>query len=339
MSAAVREPYRWWVIRWLTLLCALVVSMVVVGGITRLTGSGLSIVEWRPVTGALPPLSERAWEEAFEAYRASPQYRLVNAGMSLSAFKHIFFWEYVHRLLGRFIGIAFVAPWLFFVSKRALSRALMLKLLVGLGLGGLQGALGWFMVASGLVDVPHVSHYRLAAHLSLALVVLGYLFALRMDLGGPGAGAERRARVALRATLVLIAVQIVYGAFTAGLHAGFGYNTFPTMHGSWLPPGGLALEPAWRNLVENTATVQFLHRVFGTLVVASVGVVIALTRGAAPAVRRTVHWLAAATALQFALGVATLVFVVPIPLAVAHQLGACMLFLVVLRADHEARPG
>lgn len=332
-----RRAVAWW----LGSVCALIVLMVAVGGITRLTGSGLSIVDWKPLVGAIPPLTDRDWDEAFQRYQEFPQYKVLADGMTLAAFKRIFFWEYVHRLIGRLIGIVFVVPWAYFAARRAFAPSMSIRLLGALGLGGLQGALGWFMVKSGLVDVPHVSHYRLAAHLSLALLVLGYVFWLLLDVRAirSEAPASRRLRAALRVVLVLLAAQIVYGALTAGLHAGIGYNTFPTMQGYWVPPETLALRPAWLNVVENRTTVQLVHRVLGTLLFASIATVWAIVRFRpieAP-LRRSIHLLLAVVAAQFALGVATLVLVVPIVLAVAHQLGACVLFLVVVRANHAAR--
>lgn len=330
--ALVEDAYRRRVTQWLAALSALVLAMVVVGGITRLTGSGLSIVEWRPVTGALPPLSDADWVDAFRAYQTSPQYKLVNVGMSIAEFKRIFLWEYVHRLLGRFVGLAFVVPWVYFTLRRAFRPAFALRMLVVLALGGAQGVLGWLMVKSGLATVPHVSPYRLAAHLALALTLLSLLFTTWLDLRGEPQGASRRAHLATRATLGLIAVQIVYGAFTAGLHAGVGYNTFPTMHGAWVPPDALALAPLWRNAFENPAAVQFMHRALAALVVVAVTGLVASTRRDGPAVRRAAWLVAAAVAVQFALGVATLVLVVPVALAVIHQLGACLLLLAALRA-------
>lgn len=338
-TLSVRADYRRAVSIWLGALCAMIVAMVVVGGITRLTGSGLSIVEWRPVTGALPPLHEADWQEAFAAYQRSPQYRLVNAGMSLEAFKAIFFWEYVHRLLGRVIGVVFLLPWLVFVAKRVLSRALSMRLAFGFVLGGLQGALGWFMVASGLVDEPRVSHLRLAAHLSLALFVLAYLLWTLLDVrrGQGRRPAKRPVRAMLGALAVLTATQIVYGAFTAGLHAGIGYNTFPKMLGVWFPAEALAFAPAWRNLVMNPVMVQLAHRTLGeTLALAALALPL-LVRREPIAVQRACFVVAVAVALQLALGIATLLLVVPIGLAVVHQLGACLVWMAVVVANHTAR--
>lgn len=323
---------------WLGCVCALVVAMVVLGGVTRLTGSGLSIVEWRPLTGAIPPLSEEDWREAFRAYQETPQYRLLNAGMSLAEFQRIFLWEYVHRLVGRILGVVFVLPLGHFAFSRSISPDHARRLFVVLALGALQGGLGWFMVKSGLIDAPNVSHYRLAAHLTLALVVLGTLFWTWLDLSGRDPSpVEGRLRFALHAVTGLLALQIVYGAFTAGLHAGIGYNTFPTMHGRWIPPDAFALDPTWRNAFENRAAVQLVHRALGALLVLAITATAVLARHAPREVKRTIQVLVAGVLVQFALGVATLVLVVPLPVAALHQLGACLLLLAVLRAQHAAR--
>ena len=218
------------VILWLAFLCFLIIMMVGVGGVTRLTGSGLSIVDWKPIMGAIPPLNQAQWMDVFQRYQLSPQFKLINHSMSLSDFKLIFFWEYIHRLLGRGIGIAFLLPWLFFFKTGKVQGKLAGRLLGGFGLGGLQGALGWFMVKSGLVNLPYVSHYRLAAHLALALLVLSYLFWVLLDLLGTVEGQPKKysgLSRAFKGFTALVCLQIVYGAFTAGLKAGFGYNTFP----------------------------------------------------------------------------------------------------------------
>lgn len=334
--ALVRAPYRRHVTLWLGGVCALVVAMLVIGGITRLTGSGLSIVTWRPVTGAVPPLSSSDWNEAFVAYQSSPQYRLLNAGMTLAEFQRIFFWEYVHRLLGRVLGVAFFVPFVWLLVKRALAPALVRRLAVIFALGGLQGALGWVMVASGLVDRPHVSHYRLAAHLSLALTLLGFLLWTVLDVRVPAGGASPRLRRALVAFLALLGLQIVYGAFTAGLHAGIGYNTFPKMYGQWIPREILALTPGWLNAFENRATVQFLHRALGAAVLLGIGGLLVLARGATRELRRAIAAIALAGIAQFSLGILTLLWIVPVPLAALHQFGACVLLLATIWANHEA---
>ncbi len=341
-QSLVTEELRRAVVVWLGAVCAFVLLMVVVGGITRLTGSGLSIVEWKPLVGAVPPLSDHDWDEAFRRYQQFPQYKLLASSMTLAEFKRIFFWEYLHRLLGRVLGVVFFAPLVYFAAKRAFTRELSLRLLGVLALGAMQGAMGWLMVKSGLVDIPRVSHYRLAAHLSLALLVLGFVFWLLLDVRAAGVtcapSAPPRVRKALRVTLAVLAAQIVYGALTAGLHAGVGYNTFPKMHGRWIPLEAVALTPLWRNAVENHATVQLLHRAIGTLLLVAVAATWALARSARleTAQRRAIDLLLAAVVVQFSLGVATLVLVVPLTLAALHQLGACVLFLLAIRAVHAA---
>lgn len=333
------ERFRKPVIAWLASVCALIVLMVVVGGITRLTGSGLSITDWKPIMGAIPPLNAADWGDAFRKYQEIPQFKLENAGMTLSRFKFIFFWEYTHRLLGRLVGVAFLLPWLWFLRKGAFDRRLAVRLGVGFVLGGLQGALGWFMVMSGLVDRVSVSQYRLAAHLALALLVLGYLFWILLDLR-TGPSAERteapRLRGPLLAVTALLSLQILYGALVAGLKAGFGYNTFPTMNGHWFPEGFFQYEPAWLNLFESRAGVQFVHRMLAwSLALSIVGIWIFARKLALNARQaRAMNALLAMVGAQFLLGVLTVVLVVPLPLAAAHQLGACFLLLFALRANH-----
>ena len=320
--------------------------MVVVGGMTRLTGSGLSMVRWHPVSGALPPVGVEAWRREFDAYRASPEYRLVNRGMSLAEFKRIFWMEYAHRMLGRGVGLAFLIPFLVFLAMRAIPREMIPRLAAAFVLGGAQGVLGWYMVRSGLVDEPRVSQYRLAAHLSLAVVIYVYLLALAMrvlDSGDSGdsngsdeSGGSRRGispgagpvvgRLALAAA-VTVFVTLLMGAFVAGLKAGHVYPTFPKMGEFWAPPGMFDSAPWWRNFFENPVTAQFTHRV---LALASCLVVVAAWGASLGAdlprrVRRWAHASLAALAVQVALGVSTLLLHVPVPLAAAHQAGAIVL--------------
>jgi heme a synthase len=323
---------------WLLVCCAILFSLVVLGGVTRLTGSGLSITDWRPVTGVLPPMSEQGWQEAFDLYRASPEYQKVNRGMSMHDFKVIYGWEYAHRLLARLLGLVFAVPLAWFWLKRRIPERLRWPLLGLLGLGMLQGYMGWFMVKSGLVDVPRVSPYRLAAHLSLALLIFAGMFWLALGLLRPrlataGAALGR----GLRPLLVLLAFTIVWGAFVAGLRAGYVYNTFPLMGGQWIPDGLVYLEPAWRNWFDNTATVQFTHRVLamGTLVLvlALWGRALRLPLDATQ--KLAFHLLLAATLLQVVLGIKTLLMFVPVSLGAAHQGGAVVLLAAVLFALHE----
>lgn len=303
--------------RWLLACCALVFAMVLLGGLTRLTESGLSIVEWKPVTGVLPPLSEAAWSAEFDKYRATPEYQKVNAGMSLQAFQRIWWMEYSHRLLGRLIGVAFLAPFLWFLARGQVPARLRVHLWLVFLLGGAQGAVGWYMVKSGLVDRPDVSQYRLAAHLGLALLIYVYMLRLALDLLRPV--TRRAAATAGWLVLALVFVQALIGALVAGLDAGLHYNTFPLMDGAFVPPGLLLEQPWWLNLFENPITVQFAHRV-GAYVV-TVAVLWFCWRSRHP----LRGWLLAALVLQMALGIATLLLVVPLPLAWAHQAGAVVL--------------
>jgi len=321
---------------WLLVCCALVFAMVVVGGITRLTHSGLSIVEWQPIVGAVPPLNDDAWREAFRKYQDTPQFRQVNPHMDLDGFKRIFWWEYVHRLLGRAIGAAFLLPLVWFAAHGRVSRELTWKLAGIFALGGLQGAMGWYMVQSGLVDDPRVSQYRLAVHLSLALAIyaamlwiaLGLLFQRTRE-AGPRAFAFGLA--------ALVFVQAIAGSFVAGIRAGLAYNTFPLMNGHLVPPGMFVIEPWYLNFFNNIATVQFDHRLIAWLLAILVPWFWVRTRGAAPRAKLAASLLLAALALQIALGISTLLLVVPVPLAAAHQAGALLVFTAALLALHALR--
>lgn len=324
---------------WLLACCAVLFALIVLGGVTRLTGSGLSITEWRPVTGVLPPFTEQAWQQEFDLYRASPEYQKVNRGMSLDDFKVIYGYEYAHRLLARALGLVFAVPLLWFWVRGRIPPRLRWPLVGLLGLGMLQGFMGWFMVASGLVDMPRVSQYRLAAHLSLALVIFAAMFWLAIRLLRPpgGAVAPDGAHRGLQALLVLLAVTIVSGAFVAGLRAGMIYNTFPLMGEQWVPGGLLALEPAWRNWFENPVTAQFTHRV---LALSTLGLVLllwgwSLRLRLARAQQLALHVLALMAVVQVVLGISTLLMFVPVSLGAAHQGGAVLLLGATLFALHE----
>lgn len=330
---------------WLMAMVFLILAMVAVGGLTRLTRSGLSIVEWRPITGIIPPLGEAAWQAEFGKYQQTPEFQKINHAMDVEGFKGIFWWEYGHRLLGRLIGLAFALPLVIFVWRRQVSLGLAAKLGVALLLGGAQGLLGWIMVKSGLVDLPRVSHYKLAAHLSLALFLMGFLFWLAQDLGRsslPGRRASLWLRRLSAGLLALICLQIFYGALTAGLRAGHVAHTFPTMNGYWLPPGLGAFQSP-RDIVDNPVTVQFVHRSLGWAVLAASLTLAFLglrRRDLSPRQRRSVGLVAAMTLTQFALGVFTLLHAVPISLASLHQIGAGILLLLALNSVHAfyARP-
>jgi heme a synthase len=315
--------------RWLFAVAGLVFLMVSVGGATRLTGSGLSITEWQPIMGTLPPLSEAAWLEAFNKYRQIPQYQLVNKGMSLAAFKSIFWWEWGHRFLGRVIGLAYLLPFLYFLARGAVRGPLVARLWGLFVLGGLQGALGWFMVQSGLSQRTDVSQYRLAAHLLMASLLLAALLWTALDLAS-GASRRPKARPGYAATagliLALVFVQIGAGALVAGMKAGLAYNTWPLMDGRIIPGGLGAMTPVWLNVFENAATVQFDHRVLAYILAALV--VWHGTRVIRHAddlqQSASAKLLLATLALQILIGIWTLLAHVPLPLGLAHQATAML---------------
>ena len=325
---------------WLLVVCALVFGMVVLGGVTRLTGSGLSMVEWRPILGLLPPLSDAEWQRVFDIYRQTPEFQLVNSAMTVADFKGIFWLEYLHRVLGRVIGLAFGLPLVYFVIRGQIApRELPLYLLM-LALGGAQAVIGKFMVASGQVDVPQVSPYRLTAHLAAAFLVYGLMLWKALSLLRPTPGGQ--AHPAYRTTLWLaglIGVTMVSGGFVAGLKAGKIYNTFPKMGEHWIPPGLGALDPVWRNLTENMTTVQFDHRLLALTTFALVVAYWFRSRHAdLPGLaRKASNALLHTTALQVVLGIATLMFAVPIVLGALHQAVALVLLTVTLTLLHSLR--
>jgi cytochrome c oxidase assembly protein subunit 15 len=306
---------------WLLAVAGLVAAMILLGGATRLTESGLAIVRWQPVSGVLPPLDAAGWLREFEAYRQFPEYRQLKRGMSLDEFKTIYRFEYAHRLLGRAIGAAFLLPFLWFLARGRLPSRLAWRLAGIFLLGALQALIGWWMVRSGLVDRPDVSQYRLAVHLGLAFAILGLLLAAGWRALWPAQPARDRYAWAV---LALVYLQVLSGALVAGLDAGLHYNTFPTMDGFWLPPELWAQAPGWSNPFENPTTVQFDHRLGACLVALAVLALAWRQRGRGAAL------LLAALALQFGLGIATLVLQVPVTLGVAHQAGAILLFVAVL---------
>ena len=326
---------------WLMVCAGMVLAMVVIGGITRLTGSGLSIVDWRPVTGFLPPLTEAAWTRAFELYRAAPQYLEVNAGMTLAEFRNIFWWEYIHRLWGRLIGLVFLLPFVWFLIRGRVRKSLVPRLIGLFLLGGAQGALGWYMVRSGLVNVPEVSQYRLAAHLSLAFLIYGALVltGLSLVLPNPATIADRMGAQVRRLALValgLIALTIVSGAFVAGTDAGLIFNSFPLMDGAILPPGYFDHPTA---PFEDHGTIQFHHRLLALVSLAAVALLWWRSRwlALAPRARMVANGLMVMAALQVVLGITTLLLVVPVHAAATHQAGAVLLFTMILWFTHELR--
>ena len=330
---------------WLIACCVLVFAMVVLGGVTRLTHSGLSVVEWQPVVGTLPPLSAADWEELFLKYQKTPEYQQVNPGMDLEGFKSIFWLEYLHRLLGRLIGVVFFVPLLYFLWRRALTPPLAVRLGGIFLLGGLQGVLGWYMVASGLIEDPRVSHYRLTAHLVLAFAIYAAMLWIALDLLKPAPAPAtvvptRVRRLAWTVTGLVIAM-VVTGGFVAGIRAGRAYNTFPLMNGHWVPPEIFAIEPWYLNFFNNMATVQFDHRLVAWLLAAAVPWLWQEAgRAGLPARPRLLtHALLVALVIQVALGIATLLLAVPVPLAAAHQAGALVVFTIALALNHALRAG
>jgi cytochrome c oxidase assembly protein subunit 15 len=342
-SADLERPLERAVGWWLLACAAMIFAMILIGGVTRLTESGLSIVEWQPVIGAIPPLSHADWQTLFSEYQQSPQYHQVNFGMTLADFKSIFWLEYIHRLWGRLIGLAFALPALFFLIKGAIRGALRWQIPVLFLLGGAQGALGWYMVESGLIHDPRVSPYRLCAHLLLAISLYGWLLWLALDRLRPADGWAAPEAGKLRGPLhglsTLILLTIASGAFTAGLDAGFTYNTFPLMDGRFVPEGYGVLAPWWRNLFENIPSVQFNHRWLAAFTALAVIVYCLRAQRALlpdPA-RRSVYGFLAMALAQPTLGIATLLLVVPTWLAALHQAGAITLFTLALVTMHTLR--
>lgn len=330
---------------WLFAMCTLIWAMIVLGGATRLTGSGLSIMEWAPLAGALPPLSHADWERLFALYKTIPQYALLHPGMGLRGFQGLFWLEWTHRLLGRLIGLAFLVPLIWLWASGRIERGLRPRLVLLFLLGGVQGGVGWFMVASGFFpDSTAVSQYRLVVHLLLALFLFGVILWTGLSVLQPapvhmdwrGARATRRLAVA---TVIAVSLTIAAGGFTAGLHAGLAYNTFPLMDGRLIPAGYASLDPVWRNLTENVAAVQFDHRLLATAtgVLALTTVICGLLSYLPRRMRVVLSLLGVAVTAQYALGVTTLLLVVPIPVAVAHQGVAVLLFAAALTSAHALR--
>jgi len=343
VAAAPRQAARA-VAAWLLVCCVLVFAMVVVGGVTRLTHSGLSITEWQPIVGTLPPLDDAQWQATFAKYQQTPEYRQVNHDMTLAGFKRIFWWEYFHRLLGRAIGIVFLLPFLYFVARRRIPRGYVKPLAAIFVLGALQGAMGWYMVQSGLVDDPRVSQFRLTAHLGLAFLIFAAMLWTAMSILSPvrqpaATPAQRSTRRNAFALASLVFVMVLTGGLVAGIRAGFAYNTFPLMNGAIVPPELFMIDPWWKNFFWNMATVQFDHRLIAWVLAITVPIAWWKIRASDSSARARTggNVLLALLALQIALGIATLVHVVPLPLAAAHQAGAMLVFAATLNVAHALR--
>jgi len=321
------------IIIWLLSGCFLIFTMVVIGGITRLTHSGLSMVDWKLFMGTIPPLNDVQWQENFNLYKQSPEFLKVNYNFTLQEFKSIFFWEYLHRLIGRLLGIVFIIPFVYFLLKKKLTKKLKIQTTILLIMGAMQGAIGWWMVKSGLVNKPDVSHFRLAIHLITAFLTCAYAFWIALPLMFTKKSHGNLQLFKLNVSLlILVVIQIIYGAFVAGLNAGHGFNTWPLMNGEWVPEAVYSLTPFWRNFTEAPYGIQFIHR---TLALFIVGIVFFIWNSSRNMQLNTIQKKAltiqlSIVILQIILGVLTLVLIVPISLALAHQIVAFFLLMSVI---------
>jgi len=330
---------------WLLFVAAVIFFMIILGGVTRLTHSGLSMVDWNPIMGTIPPITEADWMTTFSRYQEFPEYQKVNRGMTLEAFKSIFYFEYFHRVLGRLIGLLFLAPFMFFWFKGAIRRPMLPQMIAMFVLGGLQGLLGWYMVKSGLVKDPQVSQYRLTAHLISAVLIYSYILwvafgLLKIPNDRVVDDAERKLyRYAIALTSLMI-LMIASGGFVAGTKAGFAYSTFPLMDGQFIPKGMYTLQPFWSNWFENITTIQFNHRMFAYLLVLIVPLFCFAVRrlGGTNRSRLAAHLLLAMLVIQVTLGVATILLKVPVVIAASHQGGAVLLLSIIIFITREIRP-
>lgn len=328
------------VIYWLLTGCALIFIMVVVGGITRLTHSGLSISNYKLISGTIPPIGDTEWQEAFELYQQYPEYQKLNNHFSLQDFKDIYFWEWLHRVIGRFIGLVFFLPFVYFLITKQLTKPTIKKAIILLIMGGFQGFLGWYMVKSGLVDNPDVSHYRLSAHLTTAFLTFAYTFWVALDLMFPNKkDINTKLRNLIRITLVILIIQIIYGAFVAGLDAGFLHNHWPLMNESKFIHETVYIEqnPLYRNFIEGKSGVQFVHRIIAYLVVLSIALIWTKSKKLTLTTwqQKGINSLILLVIIQFVLGVSTLVLHVPVWLGVTHQVGAFFLLSAMTFTLHR----
>jgi cytochrome c oxidase assembly protein subunit 15 len=328
------------VITWLLIGCTLIFIMVIVGGITRLTHSGLSISNYKLISGTIPPLNEVEWQDAFELYKQYPEYQKLNYNMTVEEFKGIYFWEWIHRVIGRFIGIVFILPFVYFLIKKQLSRPTIKKSIILLILGGFQGFLGWYMVKSGLVDRPDVSHYRLAMHLSTAFLTFAFTLWVALDLIYPDKkNIDKSIRNLVRIGFVVLMLQIIWGAFVAGLDAGWIHNNWPLMSDGKLIHETVTIEqtPVWRNFIEGKSGVQFIHRYLAYIVVAIIAAIWYRARKQTiTALQRSgINWLLGLVIVQFILGVFTLILQVPVWLGVLHQVMAFFLLAAMTFTLHR----
>ncbi|WP_339609583.1 COX15/CtaA family protein [uncultured Planktosalinus sp.] len=330
------------VVIWLFTGCFLIFIMVLVGGITRLTDSGLSMTDWHIITEVIPPLNEQEWEAAFEEYKQFPEYKKINSNydFQLEDYKFIYFWEWFHRLLGRLLGVVFIIPFVYFWTKKMLDKETLKNCFILLFLGGFQGFLGWYMVKSGLVDIPYVSHYRLAMHLITAFITFSFTFWVALNLIYPKEKPQFISlRNLIRFSFAVLIIQIIWGAFVAGLNAGLIHNTWPMMNDGKLIHESVFIEqqPVWRNFIEGKSGVQFIHRYLAYIVVALILAIwikakkLTLTF----AQKQSINWLLVLVAIQFILGIVTLLYAVPLSLGVLHQIGAFFLLAAMTFSLHR----
>ena len=324
---------------WLITGCLLIFAMVFIGGITRLTGSGLSITEWKVIMGAIPPSNDAEWNEAFDKYKQIPQFQLVNNNFKLEDFKQIFFWEWFHRLIGRLVGVVFIIPYLWFLFKKKIDAPLNKKLLMIFSMGAFQGFLGWYMVSSGLSELTSVSHYRLAMHLITAFLTCAYIFWVALDLWKARIPRiKSKALLYARITFSVLILQIIYGAFVAGLDAGLIYNTWPKMNAEWFASNAFSLDPFYLNLIEHKDGIQLMHRYLAYLVTAlAILLFIQSKKSENDLVRKGGILVLIIVLLQFLLGVLTLVMQVPISIALMHQCGAFLLLMSLVYYIHTLK--
>jgi len=328
-----------YVINWLNFSLVVIIVMVVVGAITRLTQSGLSISDWKPITGILPPMNENQWIEKFNHYKEFPEFKKLNYNMTLNDYKTIYFWEYLHRILGRFIGLLFIFPFIYFLIKRLLDKILIKKLLILFLLGIIQGFMGWYMVKSGLVDDPYISHLRLAAHLIIAFMIIGYIYWTKLTITYPHKNDKELEKYNnfINFIILLFFIQIVYGAFTAGLKIGHYWNTFPLMEGRIIPHGLWSVEPFYSNLVENKKMIQFIHRILGISLLFSIYLFSFKIKDLSLEFNLKGRNLVTAISCQVFLGIITLISKVPIVLAVSHQFLAIVILLLLINTKHSLK--
>tara|TARA_B110000046_G_scaffold185483_1_gene227301 strand:- start:2317 stop:3372 length:1056 start_codon:yes stop_codon:yes gene_type:complete len=336
-ASNLQSQYNRQIAYWLFFCAAVIFGMILLGGVTRLTNSGLSMVDWNPLMGIVPPLSEADWQHMFFKYKQFPEYQQINAGMSLEAFKSIFMYEYLHRVLGRLIGVIFILPFLFFYFTQRIKPGLTPKLIIMLIGGGCQGLLGWYMVKSGLVDKPDVSQYRLSAHLGTAVLIYSFILWTAFDLVSRRTEQPAKLKTFSYTLSGLIFLMILTGGLVAGTKAGYAYPTWPLMGDSFIPTNLYSMTPAWLSAFEDITTIQFNHRIFAYIIVALVlGFAAKAFRASIQGpIRIAVFCLIGLMILQVSLGISTLIFYVPIPVAAAHQVGAVALLSASLFISHS----